>query len=169
METIHIEKSALRDSKGRFLTQSLFLELGYKTDFAVFTLKDDHYKYNGKFYPSLKKLYLEFEDVTEYEFANRYLLGWEHWQKMLENLSIAKHIKKWREELELKIRCQAMRNAISSAKKGNFQAAKYIVNGEYKPSKTGRPTRKEAEREARINENLDEIANQDYLRLVTNG
>ena len=72
---IIIDRSALKDSKGRYLTQSLFLELGYKEQ-AVFTLKDDHYTYNNKFYPSLKKLYLEEGDVTEYQFANKYLLGW---------------------------------------------------------------------------------------------
>ena len=106
---IIIDRAALKDSKGRYLTQSLFLELGYK-DQAVFTLKDDHYTYNNKFYPSLKKLYLEEGDVTEYQFANKYLLGWEHWKKITENLAIFKHIRSWREELELRIRSEALRN-----------------------------------------------------------
>ena len=57
-----IDKATLRDTKGRPLTQSLFLELGYNTQYAVYTLKDEDYNYEGKLYPSLKRLYLEMEE-----------------------------------------------------------------------------------------------------------
>ena len=163
---IIIDRAALKDSKGRYLTQSLFLELGYK-DQAVFTLKDDHYTYNNKFYPSLKKLYLEEGDVTEYQFANKYLLGWEHWKKITENLAIFKYIRSWREELELRIRAEALRNAIESARKGNYQAARFLINGEWKPTKNGRPTKREVEKEKRIQAGIDKAAEEaDYLRIV---
>ena len=45
------KKEDLLDGKGRFLTQSLFLELEYNTNFAVFTLKENDYNYKGKIYP----------------------------------------------------------------------------------------------------------------------
>ena len=63
-----MDKNSLKSTNGIPLTQSLFLEIGY-TDYAVFTLKDDDYEYKGRVYPSLKRLYLEMEDVGEYEFA----------------------------------------------------------------------------------------------------
>ena len=66
-----IDKSRLVDGQGKPLTQSLFLEIGY-TDFSVYTLKDQDYEYNDKVYPSLKRLYLEMEDPTEYEFARMF-------------------------------------------------------------------------------------------------
>ena len=74
-----IDKALLQDSMGRPLTQSLFLELGY-TEHSVYTLKEQDYAYKGKNYPSLKRLYLKEEDVTEYEFATKHLLGWQHWR-----------------------------------------------------------------------------------------
>lgn len=166
-DKIYINKAALKDTKGRYLTQSLFLEIGYNSDTAIFTLKDDHYEYEGKVFYSLKKLYLEEEDVTEYNFANKYFLGWDHWKKITENLVIFKHIRKWREELELKIRARAMKNTINSAMSGNYQAARFLLNGEWKPSKNGRPTKKEVERERRILSGIDEVAAEaDLLRLV---
>ena len=70
--SMKLDKSKMLDSMQRPLTQSLFLELGY-TDFAIFTLKEDDYVYNDKTYISLKKLYLEMEDPTEYDFANECL------------------------------------------------------------------------------------------------
>lgn len=166
MNKIVIDKTVLKDSKGRFLTQSLFLELGYK-DSAVFTLKDDHYTYNGKLYPSLKRLFIEEGDPTGYLFSKKHLLGWDHWTKMRENLTLFKHIKKWEEELELKLRADSLRDIIISAKGGNYQAARYLLNGEWKPSKKGRMTKKETEREKRIQAGIDKAAEEaDYLKLV---
>ena len=49
---MEIDKSKLVDTNGKPLTQSLFLEIGYN-DFALFTLKEQDYDYNGKLYPSL--------------------------------------------------------------------------------------------------------------------
>ena len=53
-----LDKSKFKDSGGRPITQSLFLEIGY-TDRAYYTLNDEDKEYNGSTYPSLKKLYLE--------------------------------------------------------------------------------------------------------------
>ena len=50
-----IDKSKLKATNGVPLTQGLFLEIQYG-EFAVFTLKDEDYEYNGKIYPSLKNL-----------------------------------------------------------------------------------------------------------------
>jgi hypothetical protein len=82
-----IDKRRLKDKMGRPMTQALFLEIGYETDKAVYTLKDDDHTHNGVVYPSLKRLYLEMEDVVEYDFANTYLLGWSHWKRMNENMA----------------------------------------------------------------------------------
>ena len=62
------------DKMGKYRTQSLFLEIGYGDD-AIFTLKDQDHVHDGKTYLSLRKMYLEFNDPTEYQFANEVLLG----------------------------------------------------------------------------------------------
>ena len=60
-----------------------------------------------------------------------------------------------------------MKNTINSAMSGNYQAARFLLNGEWKPSKNGRPTKKEVEREKRIQSGIDEVAAEaDLLRLV---
>ena len=62
---------------------------------------------------------------------------------------------------------KALRNAIESARKGNYQAARFLINGEWKPTKNGRPTKREVEKEKRIQAGIDKAAEEaDYLRIV---
>ena len=162
---MNIDKSLLIDDRGRPLSQSLFLEVGY-TEFAVYTTKEDDYKYKGKVYPSLKRLYLEHEDPTEYSFAAKYLLGWQQWKKICGNKQLLVHIDEWREELELKIRSQAVRDVIDmSAESGSFQAAKWLADKGYDKRPAGRPSKKEALKESRIKEKLNSEFEQDNVRL----
>lgn len=150
-----IDKNLLKASNGVPLTQGLFLEIQYG-EFAVFTLKDDDYEYNGKLYPSLKKLYLEMEDVVEYEFATTHLLGWSHWQRMCANKQLLKHINEWREELELKLRSRAvkaMRDKVNTEQ--GINAAKWLAEKGWDKKSVGRPNKQEEEREKRIQEKLE--------------
>lgn len=157
-------KAELVDGMGKPLTQSLFLELGY-SDFAVYTLKEEDHEYEGKLLPSLKKLYLECGDPTEYEFATKYLLGWRHWKRLCENKIIRKHIDEWRDELEIKLRCQGVKLAFDSAKSGSFQAAKWISDRGWEKRDAGRPTKEEIEREKKFQARADEEFGADVVRL----
>lgn len=161
-----IEKEQLQDTMGRPLTQSLFLELGY-SEYAVYTLKEQDYAYKGKNYPSLKRLYLKEEDVTEYEFATKHLLGWQHWKRLCENKQIRKHIEEWREELELKIRSQAIRDmqGLCASENGNFSAAKFLADRGWEKRAPGRPSKAEKEREDRVADRLSDEFTADIIRL----
>lgn len=161
-----IDKTRLRDSRGHPLTQSLFLEIDY-SEAAVYTLKEDDHKLNGKEYPSLKRLYLECEDPTEYDFAKKYLLGWNHWKRLQENKTIRKHIEEWREELEYKIRSQAVRDIInmSANESGGFQAAKWLADRGWDKRAAGRPTKKDKELEDNFNSRIEEDFKSDFERL----
>lgn len=161
------KQETMLDSMGKFRTQSLFLELGYGTE-ALFTLKDQDHEHDGKTYPSMKRLYLEFEDPTEYEFANTVLLNWKHWQRMCENKVIRKHIDEWREELEVKLRSQAIRDAIQEAKKGHFQAAKWVADRGWSTRGAGRPTKAEIEHEKRVQSKITNEYDADVVRLFAN-
>lgn len=162
-----IDKNRLRDSRGHPLTQGLFLEIGYDSETAVYTLKDEDHTHKGKVYPSLKRLYLECEDPTEYAFSKDYLLGWSHWKRLQENKAIRKHIDEWREELELKIRSQAVRDIINlSANEGaGFQAAKWLADRGWDKRAAGRPSKKEKEMENSFNARIEEEFNADFERL----
>ncbi len=159
-----MEKSDMQDDAGRPLTQSLFLEIGY-TDFAQYTLKEHDYEYNGKMFPSLKRLYLECEDPTEYDFANKHLLGWKHWQRMTENKLIRKHIDEWREELEYKLRAKAVKDMLSAAKAGNYQAAKWFADRGWATRGAGRPTKSEIDGEKQAQGRLQSEYGDDVIRL----
>lgn len=154
-----------KDSRGRPLTQGLFLEIGYNTEFAVYTLKDEDFEYEGKLYPSLKRLYLEMEDPIEYEFATTHLGGWEQWQRISNNKVLSKYIEPWRKELELKIRSKAVAEVIKFSKtdKG-FQAAKWLADRGF-DKRAGRPSKEDIETEKRLQARVAEDYDSVVVRL----
>lgn len=160
-----IDKNSLKTANGIPLTQGLFLEIGYK-EYAVFTTKDEDYEYNGKVYPSLKRLYLEMEDVGEYEFATTYLLGWNHWQRLCGNKEVAKHVEEWRYELELKLRSKAIKSILkkTSVEQG-INAARWVAEKGWDKRKAGRPTKEDIQKETRIQADLDRQFQEDLKRL----
>lgn len=156
----------LLDTKGRPLTQSLFLEIGYNTDTAIYSLKERDAHYQGKVYPSLKRLYLTMEDPTEYDFATTYFSSWQHWQRICKNKLFAKHVEEWREELELRLRSAAIRGILDqSANEKGFQAAKWIADKGWEKRGRGRPPKDTEERDARIEDRLSDEFEADIIRM----
>lgn len=156
----------LLDSMERPLTQSLFLEVGYGSD-AIYTLKEVDYMYKGKLYPSLKRLYIQMADPTEYEFANTYLLGLRQWQRITENRALKKHVEEWRFELSEKLRSEGVRLAIKQATKGSWQAAKWLADrGWDQKSGKGRPTKEDIEYQRKLVADVADSYEQDANRLL---
>lgn len=142
------------DVMGRYKTLSLFLEIAYDKD-ALYTLAEVDKTYEGKVYPSFKKLYLEEEDVTEYRVATKHLAGWKHWQRLLGNAALRKHIEEWRTELDIMLTSRNLKRIEALASEGNYNAAKYMANKEYGSGK-GRPTK--AEKQAALESSKVEVA-----------
>lgn len=164
-KNMEIDKSLFKDKSGKPCTQTLFLELKYDTDFAVYSVKDQDYEYQGKLYPSIKRLYLQMEDVTEYEFANKYFLGWNHWQRMCENKLIRKEIDEWREELEIKLRARAVQQMIAQASTGSYQASKWLADRGWSTRAAGRPSKLEIDQEKAKQERIADEYGFDINRL----
>lgn len=162
-----IDKEKFIDSKGGPLTQGLFLETSYHdTSRIVYTLKSRDYTYKGKKLLSLKRLYLEMEDPTEYAFANEYLLDWDHWQRIKANGLIAKHLEGWQEELELKIRSQAVRDIMNmTADEKSFQAAKWLADRGWEKRAPGRPSKEEVQRETAMQTRIADEFSEDLQRI----
>jgi hypothetical protein len=158
------KRSELLDVQGRPLTQSLFLEVGYN-EMAVYTLKDIDWEWKGKIYPSMKRLYLIEEDPTEYTFANKYLLGWNHWQRLCNNKLTRKHIDEWRDELEMKLRSRAVQEMMAMARKGNAGASKWLADKGWAKRGAGRPTTAEVDREVKLKSVIDTEYDTDVIRL----
>jgi hypothetical protein len=161
-----MEKSKLRDGRGRPLTQSLFLEFGYNTEYAVFTLQEEDYEYKGKKYISLKALYLAHEDPTEYDFATTHLLNWNQWKRLTKNRLFMPYHAEWQEELELKLRSQAVQDIrdLATGDKG-FQAAKWLANKGWDNRGAGRPTNEEKEKRDNMQSKIDAQYAEDVERL----
>lgn len=162
-----IDKSKLKDSLGRPLTQGLFLEMGYDTRYAVFTFNDDDKEYDDNTYISLKKLFLECDDPTEYEFAKKYLLGWKHWVRMNENVILKKEFDVWREEFEIKLRSEAIKSIIDMTAEGsNFQAAKWLADRGWDKRGAGRPSKAEFDRQKNIDSRIGDELQADLNRMA---
>lgn len=161
----------------RWVTFKIFIDVpGREKDpaYAQYTYGDEHKYVNGKFYPSLKKLYLEEKDPTEYEFYTKWLGGKKHWEEICSNFSLNTMVKEWREELEAKMRSEAVRSVSKLADKGNFSAARFIATRGWETAPIshtgGRPTKREREREDRINSVIvQEGEKDDIFRLLQKG
>lgn len=155
---------------GRWRVHSLFQE-GYdkRGPAAVYTLKDQDTDV-----PSLKRLYLEEADLTEYTFATKYLGGWDHWQVLLASDFVRPHVDKWRTELELKLKAEALKRMIDEAVadgRNAFAANKFLVSNGWvdkkaEPQRRGRPSKADVKAEAlRIAQQTDSV-DEDFERLM---
>lgn len=172
----------LKDAMGRYRTQSLFWELRMKEDITtyppIFSLKDYDLEKDGIIYPSLKQIYMSYDHIPgfEYEFALDIFNSWDHWNKLANDTipAIKSVIREWREELEVRLKAQAIKALIQTSRlddvKG-FNAAKYLADKGYAPQR-GRPSKEEVEREKRVQAGVNKDLEDDMARLglsVVNG
>jgi len=163
-----IEKSAsdrvllLKDSLYRYRTKSLFYEYR-KPDYPfIFTLKDyDLVIPDVGTIKSLKRLYLELNDPTEYTIAAEIFGGLEHWNTLTRLGWFNPLIEQWRDELEVKVRSEALLQLrLQSAK--STSAAQFLSKAMWKDTR-GRPSKAEKDallkKEAWIEDEVDELYN----------
>ena len=145
-----------KNAIGQHLLKPIFFELDEAgRPNALYSLKDHDCVFEGRPYPSLRKLYVEMEDPTEYNFASVYLDGWVHWKKLSNASFFCDLLKEWREELEVRLRAKGLvgiRQVASTAGKEAFQAQKYLAQAGWKlpedKSSVGRPTKERVAQEA---------------------
>lgn len=163
------EKNVFKNATGQRLTKGLFYETtNLDKSSVLFTLKDQEHL--G--FPSLRLLYLEAGDPTEFKFAVSHLDGWDHWTDLCEATWFKPYLTRWRAELELKIKSAALARIMVEAKtssKNSFMANRYLVERAWDvrgESKAGRPS-KAAVREA-AHEQASDMAriNKDFERLT---
>lgn len=160
------EELFIVESTGNYrLSNALFLEPNYKADGAVFTTGERHKTYKGKKYYSLKKLYLDMADATEYEFATTYLFSFSHWKAMLKKASFRKEVEEWREELRLKMMSKVIKAQVESAEDGSTGAAKFLANREWEPKAAGRPSKEKVAGELKQAAELASEFEEDFKRL----
>lgn len=156
----------MKDSTGRLRTASLFVETIQKDQLTagfipLYSLK------GKKGYEDLHDVYMQESDPTEYKFALRAFGTWEHFKK-LEALAWFKYyLLQWRDELEVKLRSEGIRNLTKAAKEGTrgISAAKYLAEKGWE-KKRGRPSKEEVERERHIQARMDKDLQGDAARLL---
>lgn len=159
------DRTKFKDDKGGYITQSLFIEVGYDTERAMYTFADEDKEYKGVTYKSLRKLYLEMADPTEYHFAVKYLWGWEHWQRIVNNKLLAVEVSKWREELEIKLRAIGVRNIIAQSG-DSMVAARWVADGQWDTAKQKRTKAGQAKEKA-VREKVGQEVQADYARIAS--
>lgn len=153
-----------KDNHNRWRTQSLFREKGY-ADEALYTMKEEDHK--GL--PSFRRLYLEISDPTEYKVANELLGGWAHLQALCGSKWFTEYIAELRLELEVKLRSEAivqLHKIMVAGGKSTVPAARYFIDGEYKPKrKPGRPSKQEVAEAADVHAKISRRVANDMERL----
>tara|TARA_R100000781_G_scaffold114004_2_gene83788 strand:+ start:476 stop:1009 length:534 start_codon:yes stop_codon:yes gene_type:complete len=159
-------KDSLKDSRNRYRTMSLFREFYLSEVEPLWTLQDEDPQ---GVLPSLKKLYMDIGDPTEYEFALQAFGSWKHWIKIKSSKNIKVHLEDWPIELEVKLRSEGIKGVIKEAESGKakFNAAKFLANADWKAStsKRGRPSKEEVERERKIAAKLNSEFSEDAERI----
>lgn len=138
-----IKPNKYKNNAGSFLLRELFFEktLADKVN-VMYTLKDQEHE--G--FPALREFYLSIADPTEYKFAVECLDGWAHWERLCECEWFKPFLDRWRLELELSIKAEALACIIKMAKengKQSFDASKYLLTNAWvkEKAKAGRPTK----------------------------
>lgn len=170
-----LNKALLKDSMGRYRVMSLFV--GEK---ALFTLDD----YSNAVAPSFKRLYVEIGDPSEYDVAILLLGSWEHWTRLVESVWFKPYLNEAREELNAKIRSQAVKQIQNDGKVAFSEATrlaanKFLATGGYlqeaekevvkEVAKRGRPSKEEIARRTKEILTEEGTINADYARMQIKG
>jgi hypothetical protein len=140
----------LKDSQGRYRTQSLFYESRHDSYPAYFTMKKGDIERDGVSYISFYRKYMEIADPTEYAVAQQMLGSWDHWQ-LLSNVKWFKEpLEKWRAELAVKLESERFHEMVDHIDRDRtspqaIQATKWLAEkyGKKPDPKRGRPSKAE--------------------------
>ena len=167
---MNLDKSKFITDNGIFLTNALFKEIDLNNlGLAVFTLAPDDIEENGRKYISLRRIYLEENDPTEYKIANKYFCSWAHWKKVRESSRIKAIVDELREELEVRMRSRGVAGVLDKAMDGDYQASKWFAERGWIPTglkKRGAPSKEEVQRELKIASKVSSVIDLDYERLM---
>lgn len=133
-----------KDAQGRYLTQGLFKETNVSAN-----IKPPYT------FVQAKEMYLQTRDPTEYSMAMELLNSWEHWKVLSSCDWFLEILTKWRDELEIMMRSEALKTLIEvshSSGREAASAAKYIAEKGWAPKESGRgrPTKGEVQKNARL-------------------
>lgn len=164
----HFKGNVFRDYKGAYMTAALFLETRTNDTYPplyTFEPEDmDHPEYG--LLKSASKIYLESNDPTEYAVAMTLVKSWDHWLRLVNSKKVGPFIKQLRDELEVKLRSEAIREMAKISTEGvkGISAARWLAEGSWK-GKRGRPKKAEVERQMKIDAKIQSEVDEDFNRI----
>ena len=137
--------ASFKDVMGRWRTRSLFSDVWVDE------------KINSEFPPVFSldyfhDIYVQLEDPTGYTAAMVMLNSWEHWEKLCSLGWFKKHVDRWNEEIEVRMRARGINAMVSIAIEGGAKAttaAKWLAEGKWNPKARGAPSKQEIAKAAR--------------------
>jgi len=155
------DPTTMMDKRGAPRTISLFHETfdhGVKDNYEpVFCLK--HFDDFGCI--SMHRLFMEDADPTGYTTCMRTVGSWKVWQRIWRNRELAPHLEAWKEELEVKLRAEAI---IKMRKSDTPSAAQWLAKKGWE-EKVGRPTKAQIAREAKKEAEVLRVVDEDAERI----
>lgn len=156
-----MDTAKFKNPSGAFYLKQIFFETATDSDrpHVLYTLKDEDHTFKGVTYPSLRRLYLEEGDETEYLVATKYFGGWPHWRRLLSCTWFVDYLSEYREELSIRQAFENVRALREKAKTGDYQSNKFLLEGSWKGrEKVGRPSKAKIKEEAnKLFKNSEEI------------
>ena len=161
-----MSEAPYKDKMGRWRTQSLFKEfyLSNRDEYPpVFTLKE----YEDGGLPSMRQLFLSYNDPTGYMFAKEILRSYEHWRKLCSLAWFQEHLVMWKEELEIKLVSDGLLKLkeLSKGTDGSaLKASTYLIEKGWEPKK-GRPKKEDIDKAARVAAGVEAEVEEDLQRI----
>lgn len=163
--------SEFKGTNNKWFSKGIFFETaeGDKAN-CMYTLKDeDHLGF-----PSLSRLYLNMSDPTEYNFATTYLGGWAHWEYLCSSPWFKPYIARWRRELEVKLKSEALAIVIRESRrdgKNTMAAARYLIERGWEAKEgqgrtRGRPTKDDIKQATHDLLKANESLEDDFERIM---
>ena len=164
-------KPPYKDKLNRWRTQSLFKEFytPNREEYPpVFTLKEyDETQADGTILPSMRQLFLRYNDPTGYAFSKEILSSYEHWRKLCSLPWFQEHIEAWKAELEVKLISAGLLKLkeIAQGTDGSaLKASTYLIEKGWE-SKKGRPKKEDIDRAAKIAAGVEAEVEEDLQRI----
>lgn len=163
-------------------TRQLFFESSIPSTngkaWVLYSLKEEDWVPAGQTVaiPSFQRLYLEFEDITEYAPATELLDGVEHWDLLCQCEWFIPHLERMRRALYLRLQARALKQLQLDARnpdsKSATSSARFLVERGYdsaSPNKrrAGRPSKAEILAETNKLATIQNTLDDDFERIVT--
>lgn len=100
--------------------------------------------------PQVKQMFLDSRDPSEYSAAMEVVGDWDHWLTLRNHPNLKGHVDKWLQEMEVKMRSEAIQQLRMHAKApGGTAAAKWLADKGYveEKVKVGRPRKVQEEKD----------------------